>query len=81
MGYGDTLLNPQLLVALPRTKFRFMARIARFVAAAASGRPCSWAASPPSAAAIQGRRIDGLRWRGYGRGYGDTLLNPHFVMW
>jgi hypothetical protein len=31
-----------MTIALRRTKFRFMARIARFVAAAASDRPPSW---------------------------------------
>jgi DNA-binding transcriptional LysR family regulator len=58
-GYGDTLLNVQMAIALPRTRVRFMARIARFVAAAASDRPSSWTASPPSPAATQGLKNEG----------------------
>jgi hypothetical protein len=60
-GYGDTLLNPPfsfMAIALPRTRVHFMARIARFVAAAASDRPSSWPASP---AAIQGRKNEGQK--------------------
>jgi hypothetical protein len=48
-----------MAIALPRTKFRFMARITRFVAAAASDQPSSWTASPPSLAAIQDRKNEG----------------------